>query len=91
MTWKDDAIRAIDARGRRYQRELESEWVRAAATFQGGRTNGLRGTVAKGRLLRRTDPLVERYPDKFEHLDPRMIEGRVKSFVHRLRVAGHVE
>ncbi len=91
MTPRQERLAEIDERARRYRDELESDWVRAVADVNGYRPSGGAFSIKRGTLVSRGSFAVERYPAQFAALDERSIESRVRSWIHRLRVAWNVE
>ncbi len=91
MNWKEERLAEIDKRARQFRRELENDWVRAVADFSGRRPSGGPFSIRKGTLVSRGSFAVERYPAQFAALDERLIEYRVRSWIHRLRVAWNVD
>ncbi len=91
MTWKEERLAEIDKRARRYRHELEADWVRAVADVNGYRPSGGAFSIKKGTLVSRGSFAVQRYPARFAVLDERLVEYRVRSWIHRLQVAWNVE
>jgi hypothetical protein len=91
MTWREERLAEIDKRARQFRRELETDWVRAVADFNGYRPSGGAFSIKRGTLVSRGSFAVEKYPAAFARLDERSIESRVRSWIHRLRVAWGVE
>jgi hypothetical protein len=91
VNWKEERLAEIDKRARQFRRELENDWVRAVADFSGRRPSGGAFSIKRSTLVSRGSFAVEKYPARFAPLDERAVEARVRSWIHRLRVAGHVE
>jgi hypothetical protein len=87
---REKRIAEIDKRARRYRDQLATDWVRAVDDVRGYRPSGGPFSIKKGTLVSRGSFAVERYPSQFAALDERSIEARVKSWVHRERVAWRI-